>query len=110
MRLQIIALGSAVLVAACAQQPEDIAAADIGQGAYRSASCAQLAEAELWYNQQLENLSASQRSAASGDAMGVFLLGLPISSMSGNDRATEIAVTRGHLQEIEREKAGKNCA
>jgi len=107
-RTALMALGTLFIVG-CAQQPENTPAADIGQGAYRSANCAQLSDAELRYNQQLENLSASQRQAASGDAMGVFLLGLPISSMSGNDRATEIAVTRGHLQEIDREQARRNC-
>lgn len=95
--------------AACAPQPENVAAADIGQGAYSNLNCGQLRDRRVVHDQQLEQLSAQQRSAASGDAMGVFLLGLPLSSMSGNDRRTEIAVTRGHLNEIEREQVRRNC-
>lgn len=98
-----------IFIISCAPQPENIAAVDIGQGAYSSLNCRQLNERLVSSEQQLEQFSAQQRSAASGDAMGVFLLGLPISSMSGNDRRTEVAVARGHINEIERERVLRNC-
>jgi hypothetical protein len=94
---------------ACAERPENIAAAEIGSGVYRGQSCAQLAERSLHYTQQLEALSADQNRAATGDAWGVFLLGLPMSSMTGNDRETDIAVTRGHLNEISSARQQRNC-
>ncbi|WP_223228318.1 hypothetical protein [Roseovarius litoreus] len=106
---KIIALVTIVGVSACAKQPDQIAAADIGNNEYRGYSCKQLAETEVKYQQALTNLSAQQKSAASGDAWGVFLLGLPISSMSGSDKETAIAVTKGHLQSIELEKIRKSC-
>lgn len=98
-----------IALAACAKQPDKISAADIGDNQYRNYSCAKLQDAETRYNQALENLSAEQKQAASGDAWGVFLLGLPISSMSGADKETQIAVTKGHLQAIEREQSRKKC-
>ncbi|TCS66639.1 hypothetical protein EDD52_102457 [Primorskyibacter sedentarius] len=104
-----LAMASAMLVAACAKQPENIAAVEIGQNEYRGYSCKQLSDTKLAQAQNLENLSAAQKSAASGDAVGVFLLGLPVSSMSGNDKETAIAVAKGHIQSIEREQARKNC-
>lgn len=99
----------ALLVAACAKQPENIAAVEVGANEYRGLSCKQLTETRVATAQNLENLSAAQKNAASGDAMGVFLLGLPVSSMSGNDNETAIAVTKGRLQALDREIARKSC-
>ena len=97
------------IIAACAQKPENIAAANIGSNEYRGYSCKNLAEAKLQHSQNLANLSADQKKAATGDAIGVVLLGIPLSSMSGGDKETAIAVTKGHLQSIEKEQARKNC-
>ena len=104
-----VAISIIATSAACSPRPENIEAADIGQGAYTSMNCGQLAERQLHYNQRLTDLSAAQNRAATGDAWGVFLLGLPLSRMSGGDRATEVAVTRGHLNEIAREIQRKGC-
>jgi len=41
--------------------------------------------------QQLDVLSKAQQSAANTDALGVFLIGLPLGSMSGSDNEAEIA-------------------
>jgi hypothetical protein len=41
--------------------------------------------------QQLAALSTVQQSAATNDALGVFLIGLPVSSMTGGDHEAEIA-------------------
>lgn len=97
------------LLAGCAKKPENIAAVDVGANAYSSYSCRQLSETKLKYNQALANLSAQQRNAATGDALGVFLLGLPLASMSGSDQETQIAVTKGHIQTIELEESRKGC-
>jgi peptidase E len=105
----VAALACALIIAGCAKQPDAIAAADIGSQAYRGYSCAQLRDAQVRYGQALENLSASQRDAATGDAVAVFLIGLPLASMSGSDNETQIAVTKGHIQAIAREKSRKGC-
>ncbi|MBF9058173.1 hypothetical protein HKCCSP123_03165 [Rhodobacterales bacterium HKCCSP123] len=102
-------VGAAIFAAGCAQDPENIAAADIGPNPYVNYSCSQLAQEETRVSQQLANLSADQRRAASGDAVGVFLLGLPISSMSGNDQETAIAVARGRLQAIDERQQARGC-
>jgi hypothetical protein len=96
-------------VAACAKSPENIAAVEIGSDAYSRHSCTQLKAEKLKITQDLENLSAAQKNAASGDAMGVFLLGLPLSSMSGNDKEALIAVAKGKIQAIDRLSVAKHC-
>lgn len=106
---KVIALSMTIAISACAKAPDQIAAADIGAGAYRGYGCKQLAEKKLAISQDLENLSAAQKSAASGDAWGVFILGLPLSSMSGNDKETAISVAKGHIQEIDKERQRKSC-
>lgn len=99
----------AALVAACAKAPEQISAVEIGDDAYRHYSCSQLRNEKLKIEQDLANLSAKQKAAASGDAWGVFLLGLPLSSMSGNDQEALIAVAKGKTQSLEREMVRKGC-
>lgn len=109
MNKYMISTVAVLTVVGCAKQPDQIAAADIGQNQYRGYSCRQLDDTKLKYDQALQNLSAEQKSAATGDAWGVFLLGLPVSSMSGADKETKIAVTKGHIQSIDREMNRKNC-
>lgn len=106
---KLLALCVIAAISACAKAPDQIAAADVGDGIYRGYSCKQLAAKKLAISQDLENLSAAQKSAASGDAWGVFLLGLPLSSMSGNDKEAAISVAKGHIQEIETEQQRKSC-
>ncbi|WP_283177884.1 hypothetical protein [Gemmobacter sp. 24YEA27] len=110
LRAIFIVLAASCIAAGCAKKPDQIPAADIGPNPYGGQSCASLNKHLLTQKQNLENLSAAQQSAASGDAWGVFLLGLPVSSMSGNDKEAAISLTKGHIQKIESEKLAKKCA
>lgn len=94
---------------ACAKQPDQIAAVEVGTDSYTRYSCSQLRNEKTKISQELENLSAKQKSAASGDAWGVFLLGLPVSSMSGNDQEALIAIAKGKVQAIDRQMVAKGC-
>lgn len=109
MRIAVFSLVAALALAACAKQPDQISAVDIGEGAYANYSCRDLATERLNIEQDLANLSAKQKSAASGDAWGVFLLGLPLSSMSGGDQEALISVAKGKIQVIDRMQAAKRC-
>lgn len=103
-------IGAMFGLAACAQQPESIAAIPANGNAFATFNCSQLAQAEVATNQNIENLSAAQRTAANSDALGVFLIGLPVSSMGGGDVAGQLGVARGELQAIQRQKAAKGCS
>ena len=104
-------LASAALVTlvACAKRPEEIAAVPMDTAAYTGLSCRQLAQEETRIRGELDALSAAQNSAATSDAMGVFLLGIPWSSMSGNDKEALIAVAKGKLSAIDMVQVSKNC-
>lgn len=109
MRSSILAVAAIVIVGACAKEPDKIAATPMEDSAYSNMSCRSLATTRLDIQQQLDNLSASQKSAANGDAWGVFLLGLPVSSMSGNDKEAAISVAKGKIQAIDRVRERKGC-
>jgi hypothetical protein len=110
MRLFILASLCLIALASCAKKPDQIAAVQMPDDSYRSSSCKTLSGEKLNISQDLANLSAKQNSAAKGDAWGVFLLGLPVSSMSGNDQEAMIAIAKGKVQSIERIQAAKNCS
>ena len=109
MKKLAVTLVAIATLTACAKQPDQIAAVEVAPDAYKSYSCSKLAAEKLSITQDLENLSAKQKSAANGDAWGVFLLGLPLSSMSGNDQEAMISIAKGKVQAIERAQVAKKC-
>ncbi|RWC25946.1 MAG: hypothetical protein EOS70_32575 [Mesorhizobium sp.] len=70
-------------LAGCATPPDKIA------GVPNAGPCTQ-ADRE-----RLALLTNQQNKAATGDALGVFLIGVPVSSLSGGDHETEIAILKG---------------
>lgn len=100
---------AALLLSACAKQPDKIAAIEVSGDPYRGYSCKQLKSEHLKISQELEAASADQKRAAEGDALGVFLLGLPVSSMSGSDKEATIAVAKGRINELDRKMLDRNC-
>lgn len=107
---RIILLGIITLViSSCAKRPDAIAPTAIPSAAYSNLTCSELA-AEL--NKEaatLATLSAEQNQAASNDAFGVFLIGVPLGSVSGNDKEGLIAVSKGKVQAIEATRLSKRC-
>jgi len=93
-------LSALCLLAACAQSPESIAPVSMGN-AFAAVSCADAAALLATERQILAPLEAQQRNAVTGDAVGVFLLGLPLSSMTGGDVAGQIAAARGKVIALE---------
>ena len=83
-------------LAACAQRPDAIAATPLG-GAFAGTDCASAASLYNAERQHLASLSSAQNAAANGDALGVFLLGIPTSSLTGGDKAGAIAASKGCL-------------
>jgi hypothetical protein len=86
---------AALALAACAPRPGAIAPASVPGSLYDGMTChAARAEAEA-IAQRLASLEAAQNSAATGDAVGVFLIGVPVSSLTGGDRTGQIAIEKG---------------
>lgn len=75
--------GVVVMLAGCATPPDRIAGVP-NQGQCTAAD-----------RERLAILYSKQNKAATNDALGVFLIGLPIASMGGADNETEIAILKG---------------
>jgi hypothetical protein len=94
-------LAAAFALSACAQYPNAIAPITMPSGMYDATSCraAQAEAASIAAN--LAALEARQREAVAGDAVGVFLIGVPVSSLTGGDVAGQIAAERGKALALE---------
>ncbi len=84
------------LLSACAQQPNSIQPVSMGD-TYADVSCQRAAQLYKDEAAKVPTLVAAQKNAVAGDAVGVFLIGVPVSSLSGADLEGEIAATKGKL-------------
>lgn len=88
---------SIMILGACAKSPESIVPVSMPGGMYDHLTCEQARAERLRLGEILAALETQQRSAATGDAVGVFLIGVPVSSLTGGDRAGLIAAERGKV-------------
>jgi hypothetical protein len=109
MRKALIVLASLALVGGCAKRPDAIAPVAIPNEAYMSYSCERLKNELQSERNTLTALSSAQNSAATADAVGVFLVGVPISSLSDGDKEGLIAVSKGKIQAMDNVKSAKGC-
>ncbi len=100
---------STLIDAGCAKSPESIAPAYISTVNYQSWSCAQLAEEQGRLNQALAEASTQQRNARTNDTIGVIFIGLPVSSLSGDNIAPQIANLKGQIVAVQQAASLKNC-
>lgn len=101
MKLAILFPALALGLLACAQSPDAIAPATMPQGSFEAFSCQQLVAEGAAVSSRLAALEADQRAAVAGDAVGVFLVGVPFSSVTGGDKAGLIAVEKGKMIAVE---------
>ncbi|KQS89825.1 hypothetical protein [Rhizobium sp. Leaf386] len=109
MKFRILTLAIALAAAGCAKRPDAIVPVDIPMAAYGNMDCAQLAQEYLNEQNNLAALSKQQNQAATGDAVGVFLVGVPASSLTGGDKEGQIAVSKGKVNAVESSLKAKGC-
>lgn len=105
--LAIVSL--AMFTVACAQTPEKVLAFSISEEAYSGKDCAGLSDEANRLGGALDVEYENQRKARSNDAAGVFFLGLPVASMSGQNRSDEIARLKGELNAVENVAQTQSC-
>lgn len=103
-------LAVALALTACAKRPDAIVPADIPMQAYTAYDCNSLAIELAKEKAALSSVSKKQHDAATGDAFGVFLLGVPMSSTFGGDQEGNVAVAKGKVQAIESAMISKKCS
>ena len=104
----LIVIGG-LLLSGCATAPENIVPAYISEMTYMNYTCEQLAQEQSRLASALAATSDAQRRARSGDTVGVIFLGLPTSSLSGSNMASEVARLKGELQALQKAANLKNC-
>jgi hypothetical protein len=101
---------AAAAVAGCARNPDAIAPIAMPTNAYSGLSCDQLVAEHQRSSAALAAVSEQQKQAATGDAVGVFLIGVPVSSLSGGDKEGLVAQHKGEVVAIESAMRGQQCA
>jgi len=106
---RIIGVTGLLLLAGCAKSPESIAPSYVSDLNYQSLECKQLAQEDARLTQALATASTQQKNARTNDMVGIALIGLPVSSMSGDNIAPEIARLKGEKEAIHRTMLAKRC-
>ena len=103
-------LALALALSACAKNPDAITAMSMPPNAYAGLSCEQLASERSKSAAALDAVSQQQRSAVTGDAVGVFLIGVPMSSLTGGDKEGFVAQHKGEVIAIDAARRNKGCS
>jgi hypothetical protein len=109
MKYLIATVALAALVSGCAKRPESIAPAYVSALPYQNLSCSQLAEEMARVNAAYTVAAQQQNDAATGDAWGVFLIGMPTSTLSGANVAAQVASLKGQQEALHQSAVRKNC-
>ncbi|WP_436112688.1 hypothetical protein [Neorhizobium tomejilense] len=109
MRAYFLLPAVALAFSSCAKRPDAIVPADIPMAAYTNFSCAQLGQEMIKEQTALLAISKAQNDAATGDAVGVFLIGVPMSSTFGGDKEGQVSVAKGKVQAIQSAMMSKGC-
>jgi hypothetical protein len=97
------------VLSGCAANPESIPPSYVSELSYQQYSCEQLGQEQVRMSSALATASDAQRRARSNDTAGVILLGLPVSSLSGSNQASNIGRLKGEMEAIQRAGTLKNC-
>lgn len=100
---------AAFALAACAKNPDAIAPIAMPVNAYFGLTCDQLVTEHQRSSAALAAVSQQQKQAATGEAVGVFLIGVPVSSLSGGDKEGLVAQHKGELVAIEGAMRSQHC-
>ena len=104
----ILTIASLALLASCASRASSIAPASVSALEYKERSCDET-KGLLRDKREAENaLTKKQNNAATGDAVGVFFVLLPVGSIFGADVAGELAEVKGEVNALERAVV-QNC-
>ncbi len=98
MRKYLAVILPLVVLASCAKRPDAIVPVDFPMAAYTNMSCAHLNQELTKEQAALTAISKEQSAAATGDALGVFLIGVPTSGALGGDKEGRVAVAKGKVQ------------
>ena len=101
-------LAATLALSACASPPSRIAPVAVATSEYNGLSCSQLANELARVSTDLEAAERRQRNAVAGDALTVFLVLVPASSLAGDSEA-EVARLKGEEIAIRNSLSRRSC-
>lgn len=109
MKRVLVVLVAGLALAGCAKRPNAIAASSVPVETYLSLDCQQIARDLAAERQTLEAMARQQNSAANADAIGVFMIGVPVASLTNGDNEGGIALSKGKIQSLEAAQIRNKC-
>lgn len=100
--VSVLVLTIGIFATGCATAPQNIAPAYVSHMTYMQFDVDQLGQEEARLQAALATASDAQSKARSNDIAGVILLGLPVSSLSGSNQASNVARLKGELEAIQK--------
>lgn len=98
----------ALTLPGCASRPDSIAPSPVSATEYQTLSCNEITSQLNEKRDALREAERQQNRAATGDAIGVFLVLLPMSTVFGGDNEGVVAQYKGEVLAMER-AMGMNC-
>jgi hypothetical protein len=89
----------ATVVSGCANRPESIKSNYVPYEKYSGLNCTQLATRLVDAQGRLAEVSRKQDGSANADAVGVFLVLIPVSKLTG-DHEADVATAKGEVDAI----------
>jgi len=108
MRKIIALLLLSLFIFGCANRPESISASYISHERYDGLNCSQLNAKMSDARAELTKFSDKQDAKATGDAVGVALVLIPVSQFTG-DYEAEVAKWKGVVEAIETAQIKNKC-
>ena len=106
-KIAAILIATSTLVG-CANRPETIRASFVSHEKYAELNCERLSDRMANTRVELVKYSKMQDGKATGDAIGVFLLGIPFSKLSG-DHEGDVARLKGEVEAIDTAQIKAKC-
>ena len=103
-----LVLAAAAMLGGCANRPESIRASYVAHDKFMHLDCAAVQQRLAQVRSLLASTSRLQDDKANADAVGVFLLGIPFSKLSG-DHEGEVARLKGEVEAVETAQVKMNC-
>ncbi|WP_428000713.1 SHOCT domain-containing protein [Acidovorax sp.] len=106
--LRVGVLGLAVCLSACANRPASIKPSFVSHERFIALECPAIQQRLVSARSDLARYSVMQAQKANNDAVGVFLLGVPFSKMSG-DHEADVARAKGEIEALETAQIKNRC-
>lgn len=108
MKNAALTCAAVLVMTGCASRPESISASYVSHEKYTHLGCMELGTKMSDAREELHKFSEMQDDKANGDAVGVFLLGVPFSQLSG-DHEGDVAKWKGEIEAIETAQIKNKC-